>query len=200
MRVTCICLDDRKGILSIKIDEEEWCRAHRSIIGHKPALPEECETLNELEELFYKLECSGAHRYALMRLGMKSHSSTELRRQLQLKLVSEALIEQIIEDYIQKGYLNDEEWLDSFIRIQSARNASPQSMKRRLRMKGLSIDQIEEAFDRVDLLANQQMYIKKLLETRYRSKNLKDGKERQKVIAALIRKGFDFDAISQALF
>lgn len=199
MRIACVYLDERKGIFMITVDEEEWRKAHRSILGSKPSFPEECGTLRELEEHYKKLECSGAHRYALMRLGMKSHSTSELRRQLQLKFVSEEMIEQIIEDYTKKGYLNDQEWLDSFIRIHIARNTGPQVMMTKLRLKGLPSVLIEEAFERAGLRANQQMQIKKLLSTRYRSRNLEDGKERQKVIAALVRKGFDFHSIFEAL-
>ena len=144
-------------------------------------------------------DSSGARRYALMRLSMKSHSIYELRDQLEQKGMSAGIIEQVIEEFIKQGYLNDQEWVDAFIRGQQSRHTGPRSIQRKLRQKGISEDQIREALLRAGLKENQGCQIKKLLTARYKSKDLNDLKQKQKVIAALIRKGFDLDEIFRSI-
>lgn len=68
----------------------------------------------------------------------------------------------------------------------------------KLRQKGLSpqtLSHIEPSLSPTE----EFNAIQHLLETRYRSKDLKDRKTRQKVFAALMRKGFSYEQVSHAL-
>jgi regulatory protein len=195
VKITWLLEDRRRGILSIFLDGEIWKQAHRSILGYKPALPQECREESELHALYDALEYAGAKKYAYQRLALKGHSSFEMCKQLESRLVSKNTMDRLIAELQQLGYINDEEWVQAFIKHQISKRVGPQLIKAKLRQKGIPSSHFEHFLEN----ANQHEGIQKLLATRYRSRDLADYRERQKVVAALLRKGFNLDTILEAL-
>lgn len=138
-----------------------------------------------------------AKRYALKRLSSQSLHSAQLRKILHEKQVSDDIINQIIVEFQRLGFLNDPEWIQSYIRGHSKRHG-PRSILAKLRLKGIAREEVEETLHSMSDSDTQKESILNLLKTRYKSRDLSDYKEKQKVIASLMRKGFDFDAIQNA--
>lgn len=175
----------------IEIEGEEWGRIHKDILGSSP-LP----FTDNKDNFNYQLSLlilGGARRYALRRLAMRNYSSRDIRSQLKKKIVPDLLIDQVIDELTKAGYCNDQEWVGSFIRNELNRKSGPRLIQSKLIKKGFTPDEIQEALQSAKLSQNNQ--IAKLLSTRYRSKDLNDKKEFQKVVAGLIRKGFDLEEI-----
>lgn len=132
---------------------------------------------------------------------MHSLPSTVLLRALRDRLVSESISERVVEECLKLGYLNDEEWTKSFVRLQSARKLGPRAIAQKLAAKGISKVAAEEALKVSGSKEQQKAAIAKLLSTRYRKRDLSDYKEKRKVVASLIRRGFDpsliFDCLPQ---
>lgn len=191
--------EGRLGVLTVLVDEDPWRDIHTQIFGKKPVLHMCCKTLSELETQFPSLEYKGALAYSMKRLSLKSQPSSELTQCLQERLVSESTIERIISEVTQLGYINDQDWLESFVRRQIARNLGPQAIAMKLRAKGISREQSEEILNQLSSSSATQEGISRLLETKYRTKDLRDYKTKEKVIAALIRKGFAFQDIIQVM-
>jgi regulatory protein len=97
------------------------------------------------------------------------------------------------------GFLNDDEWTASFVRGQSNRKVGPRAIAQKLASKGVRGEKLEQALENSWNPSEQKALITSLLKSRYAKKNLSDFKERQKVIASLMRKGFDFSAIMGCL-
>ena len=102
----------------------------------------------------------------------------ELKAALQEKDASLNTTEKVITEFEQLGYLNDAEWLESFLRRMQREKKGSQY---------------------TDCKDNEVQSIERLLATRYRQKNLAAAKERQKVIASLARKGFTLGNILKTL-
>ncbi|MFQ5728770.1 MAG: regulatory protein RecX, partial [Waddliaceae bacterium] len=175
---------------------EPWKDIHRAIFGTKPKIDLATE---DLDEQFLELEYSLVKKYVFKHLGIKNYSSFELRRILQGCLVSETTISKIIEQCRHLGYIDDNDWIDVFVRHQRERNFGPKSIKMKLRAKGVPEHLITGVLESADDSRSEQQRILHLLNTRYASRDLKQYKEKQKVIAALVRKGFDLDQIYQAI-
>jgi regulatory protein len=93
------------------------------------------------------------------------------------------------------GVIDDEAWVASFVRSQSKR-CGLRIIQQKLRAKGISADTSSFAGDSP---AAENEAILHLLNTRYRKKDLSQTKEKQKVIASLMRKGFAYQQIIAAL-
>lgn len=144
-----------------------------------------------MTDLEYRL----AKKYALRRLSAQSLPAAGLAKALKQRSVSEEIIERLIAEFCHLGYINDIEWIDSYVRGQQSRKKGPKAIAYKLAEKGISTQQAEEVLKRVSGIEQQKEMIINLLSTRYKSKNLSDFKEKQKVIAALVRRGFDLSAI-----
>jgi len=193
--------ENQHKVSIILVDEEEWRQIHHTIFSSKAAaaLPKDCTSLSQLEDAFLNLEYRQAKHYVLKKLAAQSLPSDVLRKMLTKLLVSPVTIQNILNDCQKVGYLNDQDWLQAFIRQCQSRKMGPQAILMKLKSKGIS-DQLINGFEHQlrDPLS-QQTNISNLLKTRYRKCDLKDFKQKQKVIAALLRKGFELSEIREAI-
>lgn len=178
--------------LTLLINDEPWRDIHAKLFGRKPKFAT-YPTLEEFENAFSDLEYQRAKVYAIRRLSFKSQNSSELREALKSRLVSQGNIHRIIQEFVEQGYLNDEEWAKSFIRLQLAKKVGIKVIRMKLHHKGISPSLIEKSLKECD--HNPEEQIQKLLQSRYKNRNLKDYREKQKVIAALVRKGYELSEI-----
>ncbi len=199
MKVDCVPHSERKLLLTIVCEDEAWKEIHTSIFGRRPSLPKHCQSLVEFAEQFNALEYNLAKQYVIKRLSVQSLPSATLQRALKQRLVSESTIERVINDFQQWGYLNDSEWTKNFVRRQMDRKLGPRAIAYKLSCKGLPKEHVEGALKVSGDESQQQAAIAQLLKTRFRQRNLADFREKQKVIAALVRRGFDFSVILATL-
>lgn len=183
----------------VNIDGEPFQQIHKTIFGRKPIIKGNFTSREQFEEFFSKWEYEHAFQYTLKRFSMKNYASSELKKLLKSRLVSEKNIEKIIHDSIQRGYIDDQNWINSFIRSQMARRNGPKAILYKLMLKGIPKDVAEETVSHMANSESSQTLISEIIKRKYRSLDLKDYKNRNKVIGALVRKGFDFDDILLAL-
>lgn len=178
----------------IFIEGEPWRTIDTTVMGRRLSLPSSYPSLDAWTHRFAEIEHQAAKSYALRQLARRELSSFELQQILQHKLVSSPIIDQVITELSTSGYVNDDDWIQRFIAFQSARSQGPDAIRHKLRQKGLPEEQIEAALRPLQTESIQEA-IQKLLQTRYRSRDLSDYRERQKVVAALARRGFCLDDI-----
>lgn len=138
-----------------------------------------------------------AKNRALYLLGERDMCLAELTQKLAKTYGKEVAAEAA--EYVQSlGYINDEEYAPKLAeylikRKKFGKRRARQEMLRR----GLEKELAEEALERIpDEEVSEELV--EIIERKYANK-LEDYKERQKVIAALARRGFGFDEIKQAI-
>lgn len=199
MIIEVIKREGRRGVLILRIDEGEWGEIHSAIFGQRPAFPNQIDTLEEWEDLFRLLEIQNTKKYVLKRLAERPFHSAELTKSLRERLVSDQTIDLVIEEYLQMGYLNDVEWVDSFIRGHLRKRHSLQTIAWKMQARGVPADIAKQATQELKDPEAEKESIRYLLSTRYRSRNLLDRRDKEKVISSLMRKGFSFDSIKYAI-
>ena len=185
---------DRWDIL---INGEKWREVHRAIFGRKPTLPSLSDE-KDLQASFDVLEYRRVKGYVLWRLSTQSYHSEQLAKLLRERLVQGHTIQRVLQDYQEMGVLDDEAWLQSFMCLQQKRY-SLRFILTKLRAKGLSSETLQRLAKEWKNPEEELQAIQHLLKTRYRSKDLTQYSNRQKVMAALARKGYTFDQIQTAL-
>lgn len=191
--------EGRKEIFILSVDEEPWKEIHRSIFGKKPTIKFTISTLEDLQQRFQEYEYTRTKNYVYWRLSQKSYSSFELKILLSERLVSDDTAEQVISEIQQSGYINDNDWLSGFVRRQTASKHGPKAIEMKLKAKGVPEHLIAEFLGAAEDSDQQKEGIRRLLSTRYKSRDLTDYKERQKVIAALLRKGYHFEEVLSSI-
>lgn len=189
----------RRGILLITVDEEEVGEIHTTIFGPKPPIPSQIDSLQAWEDLFDTLEYQQTKRYVLKRLAERPFHTAELSKCLRERLVRGNTIDRVIGECVESGYLNDKEWVDLFIQGHLRRRHSLRLIAQKMQSRGISSSEAKEAVSQKKDPESEKESIRYLLTTRYRSRNLQNRQDREKVIASLICKGFDYQSIKEAM-
>lgn len=181
----------------IIIEGESWREVHRTIFGRKPIFPP-LSSENDYLTIFDEFEYKRVKGYVLWRLSTQSYHSEQLAKMLRERLVQSKTIERVLREFQEAGFLDDQAWLKSFVRLHQKRYGL-RLILAKLQAKGLSANTLRQLTIEGQNPEEEVQAIRHLILTRYRKKNLNDYKEKQKVVAALMRKGYAFDQIQAAL-
>lgn len=123
---------------------------------------------------------------AIRYLSRRACHSKELEAYLKRKGFSSE-IQPLIEDFLRLGYLNDEEWLVHFKRAEERKGRSSLASNAKLRQKGIkaSVSPSKDA-------------LQNAIQKKTKGKTLTQD-EKRKAVASLIRRGFHYDEVLQAL-
>jgi regulatory protein len=136
-----------------------------------------------------------AFKFAINSLSKRAQLCHDLKKKLFLKGCTEDVVEKVIGDCQRLNFLNDDSYIESFIRSQILKKMGPKMILIKLYRKGIPSDKAHHFLKSFDSKEKQEERLQNLIETKYQKKDLKDYKTREKTIAALMRKGFDLDLI-----
>lgn len=155
------------------IDEEQWQQLVEGI-NYKKAL-------NKCADL----------------LSRREHSVKELRTKL-LRTVDEVSADKAINRYLEAGYLDDEHFCESLVEyLFNVKKYSTAHVRQECYKRGVDSDIIRRVID--DFEIDNTDTIVELIHKKYASK-LEQENGKEKVIAALQRKGFSYSDIKSAFY
>lgn len=152
---------------------------------------------DEWQELVLKISYRKAFNKCADLLSRRDHSVKELRDKL-LRTVDEISAEKAINKFIDMGYLDDEKFAKAFAKQAfELKNYSENRVKQELFKRGIDREIISEILsdNNVDAVSS----ITDLISKKYIRKLAQEG-GRDKVIAALMRKGFHYSDIKSAIY
>lgn len=191
--------ENNRNVWIVMVDGEVIRHVHVSIFGRRLKLAQ--QSLPELHTALADLEYRGAKRYVLRQLSMRSLCSHELEQALKDRMVSEATVGKVLNEFRSMGYLDDQRWLENFVHSCQNQKKSSRAIMDKLRRKGFSEAEAHKAVA-VAIAAQpevERQNLQRIIDTRYGRRDLSQHKERQKVIAALLRKGYRFSDILEVL-
>lgn len=128
-------------------------------------------------------------------LSRRDHSVKELKTKL-LRTVDENSADAAIEKMLDLGYLDDEKYAQTFVRyLLDNKNMSKNFVKQEMYKRGLSADIINNILENTEF--DNSANCVELITTKYRNKLRAEG-GKDKVTAALMRKGFSYYDIKHA--
>lgn len=151
---------------------------------------------DEWQELVDKINYKKAVNKCFDLLSRRDHSVKELKTKL-LRTVDEHNAQRAIDHMLELGYLDDEKYAQALLQhfIQN-KNMSAAFIKKEMVKRGVPSDIIADVLDGVEI--DNVAAVTELIEKKYLTK-LRAENGRDKVIAALMRKGFTFSDIRTAL-
>lgn len=151
---------------------------------------------------FHAFLLERSYPYALEKavslLASRARTEKEIVDALRQNAYPEQAIARVMARLHDEGYIDDAAFAGQWVSSRTAKGMGSRRIRQELRLKGVSQRDIDEALDFVDedeaLNAALQA-----AEKASRSRNLSDPADRQKVIAALVRRGYDFSTAKTAL-
>ena len=149
------------------------------------------------EEAEQNAEYERARKRAMYLLGSRPYSTAVLREKL-LNNYTEETTEQVIADMTRLGFLDDEDYAKRLASsVIKGKKYGLHRAKAEMRRKGVPDELIRQAleeYSREDMTDNLTQLVRKKYADR-----ITDRGERQKVIAALARRGYGFSEIKSAI-
>ncbi|MBO5534719.1 MAG: regulatory protein RecX [Clostridia bacterium] len=143
-------------------------------------------------------EYSSALERAGHSLSAKNRSEKEMKETLLRAGYSELCTLRVIDRLRKLGYLDDSVYASSFARQRSSLGYGENRIRQELRMKGIPEEEVQAAIGELSGDVQNER-IRKAAEKAARGKDLSSFKDRQRVKAALARRGFDFESIDAVL-
>ena len=150
---------------------------------------------DEWQELVDKINYKKAVNKCFDLLSRRDHSVKELKTKL-LRTVDEDNAQRAIEHMLELGYLNDEKYAEALLsHLIENKNMSSSHIRQEMFKRGVPSDIIAQRLEDTEI--DNVSSVKELILTKYRNK-LAAENGREKVIAALMRKGFSYSDIRSA--
>lgn len=154
-----------------------------------------CISKDTYEKILNEVILQKAKNKAIALLQYMNRTEQELRQKLKMYLYPSDVIEQVIAYLYDYNYLDDERYVECFIRC-NKNNHSRRWMERKLVQKGIALNGIQQYFE--DDYSEENV-LRKALEKKMRGKRIDSQKEKEKVMAYLFRQGFSINGVRQVL-
>ena len=135
---------------------------------------------------------------AVALLSVRARTEKELRSALMESAYPQEAIERVLNYLCEAGYINDLEYASRWVSSRVSKGMGSRRIQMELRHKGVNSDEIESALENLD---GDTQFEAALIAAKkaVRGKNLSLASDRQKVFAALARRGFDFSLARRAI-
>lgn len=156
------------------------------------------DTLNEekLNDLVFQSQFQRAKSRAVWYLDRKDRTAKDLYSKLCLAGFDKKAVAKVIARLIEVGLIDDRRFAENYVARLMECNVSKREAFAKMLQKGVPYDVAKEVLAEYDTDESKQ--IEALINKKYRTKLMSDGGV-QKVYAALIRKGFSYEAVKTAL-
>ncbi|MGN0774539.1 MAG: regulatory protein RecX [Candidatus Ventricola sp.] len=135
---------------------------------------------------------------AVSLLAGRARTEKEIVDALRRNAYPEQTIARVMARLHEEGYIDDAAFSAQWADARTAKGMGVRRIRQELRLKGVSQDDIDEAIASLDE-DEALLSAVKMAEKASRGRNLSDPADRQKVIAALARRGYDFATAKKAL-
>lgn len=129
--------------------------------------------------------------YLFWYLGRQMETELVLRRKLQEKKYDQNVIDYAIDYFLESGYINDQEFVQSFMDSSRKDTLGRSSLRRKLHEKGISTELIEEALENIDNETEEENAYNVALKKAFTfDEELPYEKKLNRLVGFLARRGF----------
>lgn len=187
-----IKIEDPRFVI-VTVNNETWREVYKSLFIRRLKKLARSQSIEELETAFAKLEHEVSRNHVLRLLSSRAYTVHEIRSKLQGKRISSSAMEHAISYCKEMGYLNDVSLTESLIAQLRRRGKGGRYIQNTLKKRLGYVPNFPK-----DETAELET-LKSAIEKFCRSRDLKDPKERNRLIRRLLGSGFALEAIFEQL-
>lgn len=135
---------------------------------------------------------------AVSLLAVRARTERELRDALHQCAYSEAVIDRVIARMNEAGYIDDADFASQWAASRTGKGLGTRRIVMELRQKGVDAEQIEQALGQIDEKERMESAVR-AAQKAARGRELSSPADRQKVFAALMRRGYDSASAKKAI-
>lgn len=135
---------------------------------------------------------------AISLLAARARTEKEIVDALQKNAYPESIIAKVMARLHEAGYIDDAQFAEQWTACRTTKGLGSRRIRMELRQKGVDVQQIDLALSSMDDGAVMDSAFK-AAQKASRGKDLSSPADRQKILAALARRGFDFSLAKKAI-
>lgn len=183
----------------IRLDNGDTLWFTHSQLEERPLRENSSVDAEELKSWLLLRQYRPALERAVGLLAQRAHSQGEIRQKLKSAGYMDETADMVLCKLDQNGLVNDEDFAGQWIEHRTGMRYGPRRIQAELKQKGLDESQVEAAMENLpedEVLENARELVRRALR---RPKQGEDpGKAKQRIVSALIRRGFSWDTAKQA--
>ena len=196
-----ICISSIKrvhGRATITLSNGETLSMPRAMLRERPYKSGMSFDRQAFERFIRERSYSFALEKAVTLLAARARSEKEIVDCLRKNAYPEVTIAKVMARLQESGYINDADFAAQWTMARTSRGVGSRRIRMELRQKGINVSEIDQALDSIDEeeMLNSAL---KVAQKAANGKNIADPADRQKVLAALARRGYDFSTARCAL-
>lgn len=183
------------------LDEELFCIIDPKVIhSNLLDLPKQFNSKKEFETFWHEKEFKAVKAYAIRRLARRAFNSFELEKIFERHFVSDKTSHLVLAHLKEDGFIDDPDWISSFVQKEIRRNSSPRMIAEKLKLKQVPKKFIDIALKKYYPPSVEEQVLIGLIEKELEKYRMNETlKNRQKLIARLVRKGFSLQDVYSLL-
>ena len=190
---------ENRGLVEVQAEGATIARVRKVHFAKCPvAIGDEIDTESYLSRLAAAQFADG-YEAALTSLDHCARSARDIGNALRRKGYVEPAVEAIVARLTENGLIDDARYASRMAELQSGKAVGVYAFKRKLRAKGISDDDAEEALSAFDDAQQQAAALEAAKKLFRRYADLPEREARGKLSQALARRGFAWDAIESAV-
>lgn len=187
-----------QGKAELLLSTGELVAMPRSMLKERPYKPGAPFNAAEHESFIQTRSYAFALDKSVSLLAARARTEHEIAQALRKCAYSESVVARVMARLHEAGYLNDADFAEQWTASRIHKGMGTMRIRMELRQKGIIQSEIDDAVCALDHDALKDGALK-AAQKAARGRNLSDRSEQQKVLAALARRGFDFQTAKGAL-
>lgn len=186
-----------KVCIELDNDEKAWITG-RDLLTSSLTEEQQMEE-HDFWKTIYLLQYPRALNQAVAMLARRPCSKKEIEKKLILNRYSSEIVAQVLSKLESENLINDTDFSEQWVRYRQSRNYGPARIEAELRQKGISEDDAQRAMSTLEVSDYDRNALKLAKKAWLRIRTHDNPYEsRQKVIAALVRKGYHWEQAKKA--
>ncbi|MEO3945024.1 RecX family transcriptional regulator [Gorillibacterium sp. CAU 1737] len=175
---------------NLHLDGEYAFSVHEDLLVHYRLLKGETVNASTLQEILHADERHRAYLDAVRFLGVRSRSVDEVRKKLKSRGYEPPLIQQVVAQLTEQGYLNDRDFADLWTRERiSLQKKGRKWVEQELRHKGVDKQTVAEAIGRINPEEEEEQALV-VATKRWKLLKGEPADKKRKLYAFLARRGY----------
>lgn len=191
--------EEKRGVVTVMFDDRERLVIRKKDFEKYPLQKDEEVDVEEYMNAVAGFQAPEAYEAALSLLDYSARTENEMKKKLRMKGYIEMVIESVIERLKDARLVDDRQLAERIAENASERGIGVYALKRKLKTRGISEDDVEYASSLMDEEKEKEGALRECqrLYKKYASLPVREAKA--KLSAALSRRGYSWDAVSEAI-
>lgn len=191
--------EETRGIVTVIFDDRIRLKIRKKDFEKYPLDRDQEIEIEEYENRIAAFQAPEAYEAALSLLDYSARTESEIKKKLSMKGYIDIVIQSVVERLKEARLVDDRQLAERITENAGSRGIGAYALKRKLKQRGISEDDIEYASALMDEEKEKEGALRECQRLYRKYASLPDREAKAKLSAGLSRRGYSWEAVSEAI-